>query len=317
MDEAKSEEVTFTVSGKALDVDFSGQHLVEVTDRGGHTIVYHIFQGVRYAPVFKVEILQHVKGFNMRPDDIYFPGYPRTGTNWTFEMVRMLLNGKAETIPKAKDLMELTPHDELAKLPSPRIVNTHMKMSDCPNDVTALKCKVIYTIRDPKDVAVSLYKLYHNRTFPSGTYNGRFEDFLHLFMEGTVDNNGIFEHWRDAEKYFTDHPEIPVYFQSYEETIKDPVRSVQALSDFLGLQRNDDLCRAIAEKCSFSRMKKDKEPFSITVGGEHFLYRKGIVGDWKNWFKDQMLDDYYRVYDEKMASSRFYDTYARSVDHNI
>ncbi|XP_067654355.1 3-alpha-hydroxysteroid sulfotransferase-like, partial [Haliotis asinina] len=125
----------------------------------------------------------------------------------------------------------------------------------------------------------------------------------------SIDGNSIFEHWRDAETYFNDHPEIPVHFQSYEGAIKDPVRSVQALSDFLGLQRNDDLCRAIAEKCSFSRMKIDKELFAID--GEHFLYRKGTVGDWKNWFNDQMLEDYYSVYEEKMAGSRFYDTYVR------
>ncbi len=51
--------------------------------------------------------------------------------------------------------------------------------------VTALNCKVIYTMRDPKDVSVSLYKLYYNRTFPFGTYNGHFEDFLHLFIDRT------------------------------------------------------------------------------------------------------------------------------------
>ncbi|XP_067684365.1 sulfotransferase 2A1-like [Haliotis asinina] len=311
MDEVKTEDGTFTVSGKKLQMDFSGQHMVKVTDRSGHTIHYQLFQGVHYTPMFKVEILQQIKGFNMREDDIYFSGYPRTGTNWTFEMASMLLNGRAETIQKAKDLMELTPHDELAQLPSPRIVNSHMKLSDSPDGVTALKCKVIYTMRDPKDVAVSLYKLYYNKPLSFGRYLGSFEDYLQLFLDGTVDSNGIFEHWRDAEKYFTDHPEIPVHFQNYEEAIKDPVRAVQALSDFLGLHRNDDLCRAIAEKCSFPRMKIDKEPYAIQLDGEHFLYRKGVVGDWKNWFNDQMLEDYYRVYEEKMAGSRFYATYAR------
>ncbi|XP_067655441.1 sulfotransferase 6B1-like [Haliotis asinina] len=312
MGDVKEEKVELSVSGRTLGVDYNGQQMVKVADRSGQTLTFQMFQGVLYSPLFKVETLQQIKDFNMRPDDIFFTGYARTGTNWTFEMTRMLLNGKAETIPKAKDLMELTPHDELAQLPSPRIINAHMQLSGAPTDVKALKCKVIYTLRDPKDVAVSVYKIYYNRAFPFGTYNGHFEDFLYLYLDGTVDGNGIFEHWRDAEKYFTDHPEIPVHFQSYEDAIKDPVRSVQALSDFLGLQRNDDLCRAIAEKCSFTRMKIDKEPFAIKLDGEHFLYRKGIVGDWKNWFNDQMLEDYYRVYEEKMAGSRFYDTYARS-----
>ncbi|XP_046378750.1 sulfotransferase 1B1-like [Haliotis rufescens] len=312
MDEANTQQGTFSVSGTTLDMDFRGQHTVTVTDRSGHSLNFQLFQGVHYTPMFKVDQLQQIRGFNMRLDDIYFSGYPRTGTNWTFEMTSMLLNGKAETIQRAKDLMELTPHDELAQLPSPRIVNSHMKLSDSPDDVAALKCKVIYTLRDPKDVAVSLYKLCFDRPLPCGRYMGSFEDYLYLFLDGTVDSNGIFEHLRDAEKYFSHHPEIPVHVQSYEEAIKDPVRAVQTLSDFLGLTRDDDLCRAIADKCNFSRMKIDKEAFAIKLDGENFLYRKGTVGDWKNWFNDQMLEDYYSVYDEKMAGSRFYDTYARS-----
>ncbi|XP_067654357.1 sulfotransferase 1B1-like [Haliotis asinina] len=317
MEEMKGEEVEYSVSGQTLSLDLSGQHLVEVRDRGGQTLTYQLFQGVHCAPLYNVEILKRIKGFNMRPDDIYFTGYPRTGTNWTFEMTRMLLNDKAETIPKAKDLIELTPHDELAQLPSPRIVNAHMKLSESPTDVTDLKCKVIYTLRDPKDVAVSLHKIYYDRPSPFKRYMGLFEDYLQLFLDGTVDYNCILDHWRDAEKYFTDHPEIPVHFQRYEETIKDPVRAVQALSYFIGLKRNDDLCQAIAERCSFSRMKIDKEPFGINIDGTNILYRKGIVGDWKNWFNDQMLEDYYKVYEEKMAGSRFYATYARRMDQNI
>ncbi|XP_048249007.1 amine sulfotransferase-like [Haliotis rufescens] len=220
MHEANTQQGTFSVDGKKLDSDFRGQHTTTVTDRSGHSIKYQLFQGVHYTLLFKVDILQQIRGFNMRLDDIYFAGYPRTGTNWTFEMASMLLNGKAETIQRAKDLMELTPHDELAHLPTPRIVNSHMKLSNSPDDVAALKCKVIYTLRDPKDVAVSLYKLYFDRPLPFGRYMGSFEDYLNLFLDGTVDNNGIFEHLRDAEKYFSHHPEIPVHVQSYEEAIK-------------------------------------------------------------------------------------------------
>ncbi|XP_048242189.1 sulfotransferase 1B1-like isoform X2 [Haliotis rufescens] len=312
MDEANSELGVVTVDGKKLDSDSSGQDIVTVTDRSGHTLKFQLFQGVHYIPLFKVAILQQIKGLKMRPDDIYFSGYPRTGTNWTFEMTSMLLNGKAETIQRAKDLMELSQPDKLAQLPSPRIVNSHMKLCDSPDDVAALKCKVIYTLRDPKDVIVSLYNLLYDRPWSYGRYQGSLEDYLHLFLDGTVEVNGIFEHWRDAEKYFSQHPEIPVHLQSYEDAIKDPVRAVQTLSDFLGLPRDDDLCRAIAEKCNFSGMKIDKEPFTVKIDGESCLYRKGIVGDWKNWFNDQMLEDYYRVYEEKMAGSRFYETYARS-----
>ncbi|XP_046581124.1 sulfotransferase 1B1-like isoform X3 [Haliotis rubra] len=312
MEEAKNEEGIITIDEQKFDMDFSGQHTVTVTDRSGHSMKYQLFRGVHLTPMYKIEILQQIQGFRMRPDDIYFTGFPRTGTNWTFEMTSMLLNGKAETIQRAKDLIELTPPEELVQRPSPRVINAHMKMSHSPDDVAALKCKVIFTLRDPKDAALSLYKLIHDRPSPYGRYQGSFEDYLHLYLDEKVDYNGIFEHLKDAEEYFSHHPDIPVHFQCYEDAIKDPVSAVHALSDFLGLQRDDNLCRAIVEKCTFSRMKIDKVPFAIKMDGENVLYRKGIVGDWKNYYNEQMLHDYYRVYEEKLAGTRFYDLYARS-----
>ncbi|XP_046581125.1 sulfotransferase 1B1-like isoform X4 [Haliotis rubra] len=307
MEEAKNEEGIITIDEQKFDMDFSGQHTVTVTDRSGHSMKYQLFRGVHLTPMYKIEILQQIQGFRMRPDDIYFTGFPRTGTNWTFEMTSMLLNGKAETIQRAKDLIELTPPEELVQRPSPRVINAHMKMSHSPDDVAALKCKVIFTLRDPKDAALSLYKLIHDRPSPYGRYQGSFEDYLHLYLDEKVDYNGIFEHLKDAEEYFSHHPDIPVHFQCYEDAIKDPVSAVHALSDFLGLQRDDNLCRAIVEKCTFSRMKIDKVPFAIKMDGENVLYRKGIVGDWKNYYNEQMLHDYYRVYEEKLAGTRFYD----------
>ncbi|XP_067656070.1 sulfotransferase 1A1-like isoform X3 [Haliotis asinina] len=220
MAEAKREEGMYTIDEQKFDMDFTGQHIVTVTDRSGHSMKYQLFRGVHLIPMYKVEILQQIQGFCMRSDDIYITGFPRTGTNWTFEMTSMLLNGKAETIQRAKDLMELTPPVELAQRPSPRVINAHTKMSHSPDDVATLKCKVIFTLRDPKDAALSLYKLIHDRPMPYGRYQGSFGDYLHLYLDGKVENNGIFEHWRDAEDFFSNHPDIPVHFQCYEDAMK-------------------------------------------------------------------------------------------------
>ncbi|XP_046581179.1 flavonol 3-sulfotransferase-like isoform X2 [Haliotis rubra] len=126
----------------------------------------------------------------------------------------------------------------------------------------------------------------------------------------------MFEHLRDAEKFFEENPDIEVHFQVYDETLKDPVAEVRALSDFIGLERDDELCRAIAEKCTFARLKADKDKYCMKVDGKNFLYRKGVVGDWRNRFTDEMLEEYYSVYEEKMAGSKFYERYARTKVDN-
>ncbi|XP_067655743.1 sulfotransferase 1B1-like [Haliotis asinina] len=314
MDKTPSKGV-YTVQGTVVEADFTGQDIIYEKDKNGQAIMYQMFEGVRHSNFFKVSNMKAVRNFKLRPDDIYFPGYPRTGNHWTWEMTCMLLQGKAETIPRFKDHLEITPIDDLIKQPSPRVLNCHFFMSQAPTDLTEKKCRVIYTMRDPKDVAVSVYKIHFGRYHMTNAYNGSFGDFLQMFLEQRVDNNGIFDQLRDAEKYFKENPDIPVHYQIYEETLKDPVAAVQKLSDFLGLPRNDDLCRSIAEKCHMSKMKVDKDAYAVKVDGESYLFWKGVSGEWRNWFTKDMLDDYYRVYEEKMAGSRFYERYSRANDN--
>ncbi|XP_048242648.1 sulfotransferase 6B1-like [Haliotis rufescens] len=227
-------------------------------------------------------------------------------------MTSMLLNGEAKTIPSMKPILEMLPHEHFEKFPSPRVITTHVGMSEAPEDIKIKKCKTIFTLRDPRDVAVSMYKMAYGKPWSDIPYYGSFEDYFYLFIEGKVDFNGLFHHWRDAENFFNEHPDVPVHFHSYEEALQDPVLAVNKLSDFLGLPRNDRLCRDVAEKCEFSKLKADKEPYAMKLDGENFVFRQGKCGDWKNWFTEQMLEDYYRVYDEMMTGSMFYDRYSRS-----
>ncbi|XP_067655486.1 amine sulfotransferase-like [Haliotis asinina] len=301
------------VDASLVEVDENEkQNVVFVEDNGGSSLRLQLFQGMYYHCFYKPTILRQIPSVCLRQEDVYFSAYPRTGTHWTFEMASMLLNGRAETIPKYKghNQLEFATNEDLSCLPSPRVINTHQWLSNAPADLKRLKCKVIYLVRDPRDVAVSLYNAYADCKFYVKK-KGAFEDFLILFLEGKVDMNGVFDHIRDAEKFFNENPDIPVHFMIYEETTKDTQLAVQKLSDFLGLTRNDDLCRAIVEKCTFSRMVVDKDPYSRKVDGKSVLYRKGTVGDWRNWFTEEMLEEYYRVYEEKMAGSRFYNRYAK------
>ncbi|XP_046581126.1 sulfotransferase 1B1-like [Haliotis rubra] len=302
-----------SIDGVVHTVDHTKMNIKVETDKFGKTIKYMMFNGRHHLPAYPPSVLDQIKSVSMRPDDVFCPAFPRTGTHWLYEMVSMLLSGKAETIQesKIKHQLEFTPNEELIKLPSPRAINTHFRLSDAPEDLKEKKCKLIYNLRDPRDVAVSLYHCYIDLVYSECECS--FEGFLYLFLEGKAEAGGLFHHCRDAEEYFKENPDIPVYFNIYEETLKDPVLAVQRLSDFLGLPRNDELCQAIADKCHFSNMKIDKDKFALKTDGENLLYRKGKVGDWKNYFTDQMLEDYYRVYEEKMAGSRFYKLYARNA----
>ncbi|XP_048242681.1 flavonol sulfotransferase-like isoform X2 [Haliotis rufescens] len=202
-----------TVCGNEIELNNPGQDLVHVKDRSGKAYSLQRYDGVYYNTFYNVAHLQQIKGFKLRADDVYFAGYLRTGTHWTYEMMSMLLK---------------------------------------------------------------------------------------------ADVNGYFDHMKKAENFLQQHPDIPVLTVVYEEMLENKLMAVERLAGFLGVQKNVGLFEAVAEKCQFSKMVVDKSAYTIKFSGENSIFRKGVSGDWKNWFTDEMLEDYIRVYNEEMSGSRFY-----------
>ena len=62
------------------------------------------------------------------------------------------------------------------------------------------------------------------------------------------------------------------------------------IANFLNKPLSDDLIRRIAEQCTFSGMKKNAASYQIKRAGvgETSLLRKGVVGDWKNYFTPEL-----------------------------
>ena len=61
------------------------------------------------------------------------------------------------------------------------------------------------------------------------------------------------------------------------------------IANFLNKPLSDDLISRIAEQCTFSGMKKNAASFAApTKDGDSELLRKGVVGDWKNYFTPEL-----------------------------
>ena len=74
---------------------------------------------------------------------------------------------------------------DIAKVPSPRLMKSHLSYSIIPKGSSdGAKCKYIYIARNPKDVAVSYFHFTVSLTSFGNGYNGPWEFFSKLFIDG-------------------------------------------------------------------------------------------------------------------------------------
>src|SRR5207253_5494584 len=94
------------------------------------------------------------RALTIYPDDVFLVSYPRSGNTWTRFLIGNLLSinepvNFANIESKIPEIYN-NPNRKLRRLPRPRIIKSHEVFDPRYK-------KVIYIVRDPRDVAVSYY----------------------------------------------------------------------------------------------------------------------------------------------------------------
>lgn len=101
----------------------------------------------------------------------------------------MLVQGKAEyDIGTSGDrMLELNAFDKIERLPSPRIMNTHLPFRYLPWKHLEKECKLIHPIRNPKDVLVSFYNhLKRDTRSATDQFPGTWSNFVSYFLQDKI-----------------------------------------------------------------------------------------------------------------------------------
>ncbi|XP_052801041.1 sulfotransferase 1A1-like [Mya arenaria] len=238
-------------------------------------------------------IADNIPDVPVRDDDIFITSYPKTGTNWFWELLTMIISGTSEVSGnnKGPGMLEASSAAEVEKQASPRLLNSHLPTRYLPKGVLSRCRPVVMIARNPKDVAVSFYN--HTRGIKLYDYQGKFENYLQMFMRGEVDYGSYPDYLRDWQTLIRDHPELPVLILYYEDLKQNNVHELQRVCEFLGLERTNELLEAVVATCEINKMRTGKvakmdsntRDLQKRFFREGFsLLRKGEVGDWKNWF---------------------------------
>jgi len=282
-----------------------------VTDYDGNTMRLTVMRNTPWAfsaPGFNNQFLEHLPDYPLRDDDILFCSFPKSGCHWVWEITRMLLSGtdKLDDVSKEAYFMELhqTKHgSDLDLLPSPRVLNNHHDFVQQPVDMLKKQTKVVLVYRNPKDVAVSYFQ--HIKSHPGATYTGEtFRTFLRRFADGLVVSGFVCDYLREWERGVKGNQNINICVISYEDLQENPLREVRKLSKFLEKGHDEGFLEKVIQETHIDNMRRVK-----TGGGNPVrkaLYRKGEVGDWKNYFTvadSEWFDHIIRV---RMAGSNMF-----------
>ncbi len=185
------------------------------------------------------------------PDDVFLASYPRSGNTWTRFLVGNLVHqNEPVTFLNVERLvpdMYKSSDRVLRKLPRPRIVKSH----ECFDPRYK---KVIYIVRDPRDVAVSNYhwelKL---RSVPEGY---PIEDFVPRWMEPQFwprigswgDHVTSWLSTRQGSKSFL--------VLRYEDLKQDPQRALAQVAEFLGIEPSVERLNRAVDLSSAENMRK-------------------------------------------------------------
>lgn len=176
---------------------------------------------------------------------------------------------------------------EIEAMKEQRILKTHVPLCMLNPEVLN-KSKVVYVIRNPKDVIVSYY--HYHKLMDYQQYTGSVEDFAEYFMDNKILNGPYFPHLFDAWSR-RHHPNILFVF--YEDLKKDLRAEIVRIAAFLGKTLTDEEITKLKEHLGFDSFAKNEavnyeffKEYGIVKPKGHFI-RKGITGDWKNHFSPE------------------------------
>ncbi|KAH7953468.1 hypothetical protein HPB49_009204 [Dermacentor silvarum] len=294
------------------------------TQTSGNASRLRRFEGILFGDTFDESRIRSAIQYEPRAGDVFVVGFPKTGTTWLHFTVRHLLNKDDETplesaaacMPRVS-FLEIAGGENVESLRRPgAVIKTHLPFENVRFSENA---RYIYVLRNPYDTCVSYY--HHMRRNSSDLSDMSFDDFFEQFIDGYVHPNDYFDH---LTSWLAQRSKANFLFITYEDMIRDPRSSILKIAAFLDkrlemtLSKDEATLDAFLQTISADVMKvyfldawaatqrdmPSGRNHSKSANDKHLsgpcepeekargrnTIRKGVVGDWKNYFSASQIE---------------------------
>lgn len=192
------------------------------------------------------------RNFAVYPDDTFVVSYPRSGNTWTrFLIANLVYPEKNVGFANIEKLIPDTSSQSnraLKSTPRPRIIKTHEYFDH-------RYPKVIYIVRDPRDVALSYYDFQRKYRQIDDAYP--LERYVEDFVQGRLisidwgtwaENVSSWIYTRGKSKNFL--------LLRYEDMMKDTMRELTRIAQFFGIVPEPARLQEVIDRSSADRMRE-------------------------------------------------------------
>ena len=204
------------------------------------------------------------KGITSYDDDVWIVSYPKSGNTWTrFLIGNLVAGGKVvdwSNIERIVPDIYLNRDPYLKALPRPRYFKSHEGYRPDYR-------RVIFIVRDPRDVAVSYYHFVRKANVLP--VDATMDDFMTKFLDGKIDPYGNWGEnvgsWLGARNGTGNFLVV-----RYEDLLENTEAELVRIADMLGFAADEPLLRRAVENSRADRMRQLEQE----QHGEHKMLKR-------------------------------------------
>ncbi len=235
------------------------------------------------------------------PDDVFIVSYPKSGNTWVRFFIGNLISPDEPVTfqnveQKVPDIYQ-NKDEELQKAPRPRMLKSHEPFEP-------LYAKVVYIVRDPRDVLVSYY---HHQIKNRGIDESYPMD---VFVRNELTNTtSRFGSWQEnVESWLaTRGGKNSFLLLRYEDMLTQPVMALRQVAEFIGVTSDEDQLVRVVELSDADRMRSlEREQSRVwrptrDSRQDKMFVRSAKAGGWREEMSSECAELVQSVWGETMA----------------